>query len=281
MYLVTRVNTVSGLCGIHTQLRLRLSAHRTWERPLPRMAKILAFIGAKGGTLKTASAAAVAHVVAKAGLRVLMVDLDPQGDLTTRSHFTRVADPLTAAPVQVHYEGEPEMSLWLLRGGRSMEAADTDAVRRHLARSAEMEIDLVVVDTPPALGPATRATATAADYVLIPSEPGKESLMRAHDVITIAQDGGHAPIIRILLTKANMQTNLYRWMVENVDELYPKMRSPFVIPHETAAAESAIFDRPVTVSSPRSKSALMYCDVAADVIGRLNLEARVTAGGAA
>lgn len=245
------------------------------------MAKTVAFIGAKGGTLKTASTAAVAHVLAKTGLRVVMVDLDPQGDLTTRSNFTRVADPLSAAPVQVHYEGEPEMPLWLLRGGRSMEAADMEGVRHHLSRAGDLDPDLIVIDTPPALGPATRATAAAADYVIIPSEPGKESLVRAHDVIAISQENGRRPVIRILLTKANVHTNLFRWMVTNVDELYPNLRSPFVIPHETAAAESAIFDRPVTVSSPRSRSALAYCDIAADVIGRLGVELRVTAGGAA
>jgi chromosome partitioning protein len=211
--------------------------------------KTLACIGAKGGTLKTASVAAIAHVVAKTGLRVVMVDLDPQGDLTTRSGFTRVADPLGTSAVQVHYPGEPEMPLWLLRGGRSMEAVDMEAVRRHLARTAELEPALVVVDTPPALGPATRATAAAADYVLIPSEPGKESLLRAHDVITIVTEGGHAPIIRILLTKVNPQTNLFRWMIDNVDELYPNMRSRHVVPQETVAAESAVFDRPVTVSA--------------------------------
>src|SRR5690606_16498922 len=111
--------------------------------------------------------------------------------------------------------------------------------------------------------------AALAEYVIIPSEPGKESLLRAHDVITVATEGGRSPIIRILLTKANTHTNLYRWMVDNVDELYPRLRSRYVIPHETAAAESAIFDRPVTVSAPRSRSAQAYCDVAAEVIGTL------------
>lgn len=245
------------------------------------MSRIVSFIGAKGGTLKTASAAAVAHVLAKAGLRVVMVDLDPQGDLTTRSNFSRVADPLAAEPVTVRYEGEPDLPLWLLRGGRSMEAADLEAVRRHLARADSLDPDLVVVDTPPALGPATRAAAALAEYVIIPSEPGKESLLRAHDVISIATEDGHGPVIRILLTKANTHTNLYRWMVENVDELYPRLRSRHVIPHETAAAESAVFDRPVTVSAPRSRSATAYCDVAAEIIGTLGLERRPSANGGA
>lgn len=234
----------------------------------------LSFIGAKGGTLKTASVAAIAHVSAKVGLRVVMVDLDPQADLTTRSGFSRIADPLTADPVPVRFEGEPERALWLLRGGRSMEAADYEAIRQHVARAETLSPDLVVVDTPPALGPITRAAARAASFIVIPSEPGKESLMRAHDVITIATEAGHQPIIRVLLTKANTHTNLFRWMVDNVDELYPGTRMPVVVPHETAAAESAIFDRPVTVSSPRSRSAEAYLRVAAEVIDRLGIRIR-------
>jgi len=241
------------------------------------MKNIVSFIGAKGGTLKTASAASVAHVLARSGYRTVMVDLDPQGDLTMRSNFSRVADPLAAEAVAVRFEGEPEIPLWLLRGGRSMEAVDLDAVRRHITRADRLEPDVVVIDTPPALGPATRAAAAMAAFVLVPSEPGKESLMRAHDVISIATGDGRNPVIRILLTKANVHTNLYRWMVDNVDELYPTLRTPIVVPHEVAAAESAVFDRPVTVSAPRSRSAMAYCQVAADVIECLGLEPSGTA----
>jgi chromosome partitioning protein len=241
-----------------------------------RMNNIVSFIGAKGGTLKTASTAAVAHIMARSGYRTVMIDLDPQGDLTTRSNFSRVADPFSAEPVAVRFEGEPELPLWLLRGGRSMEAADLEAVRRHVMRAERLEPDVVIIDTPPALGPATRTAAAMAAFVLIPSEPGKESLMRAHDVISIATGDGRDPVIRILLTKANVQTNLYRWMVENVDELYPELRTPVVVPHEVAAAESAVFDRPVTVSAPRSRSAMAYCAVAADVIDSLRIQRSAT-----
>jgi chromosome partitioning protein len=241
---------------------------------------ILAFIGAKGGTLKTASAAAVAHVCAGVA-RVVMIDLDPQADLTSRSNFSRVADPLGADPVKVRFEGDRERPLWLLRGGRALEGADYDAIRQHIARAAALEPDLVVIDTPPALGPITRAAARAAAYIMIPSEPGKESLTRAHDVITVATDGGHDPLIRILLTKVNRQTNLYTWMTENVDELYPGMRLRTFIPHETAAAESAIFERPVTVSAPKSRCAEAYTELGAEVLGRLDIRPNATTRGAA
>ena len=256
-----------------------MQAHPQPELPLPR---ILSFIGAKGGTLKTASVAAVAHVIAKAGLRVVMVDGDPQADLTSRSGFARVADPLAAEPVRVQYDGEPPLDLWLLRSGRSLEAADLDSMRRHLERAAALDVDLVVVDTPPALGPITTAALGASSLVIIPAMPGKESLERANDVITLAHLQADPPDIRILVTLAHLQSNLFRWMQEQLDELYPQSRIPSVVPYEMPAGEAALFEVPVTVSSPRSRSAAAYCDVAAEVLVRLDLaEGRPPARGVA
>lgn len=245
------------------------------------MAKIVAFIGAKGGTLKTASVAAVAHVIAKADLRVVMVDGDPQADLTSRSGFSRVKEPLTADPVPVQYAGEPATDLWLLRGGRSMEAADFEEARRHIGRASEMGADLVLVDTPPALGPITTAAIREAALVIIPAVPGKESLERAHDVLTIARAQPDPPASRILLTLANTQSKLYRWMGEQVDELYPGTRMAPVVPYEMSAGEAALFELPVTVSAPRSRSALAYCDVAAEVLSRLKVGRREAQRGVA
>lgn len=235
------------------------------------MARILSFIGAKGGTLKTASVAAVAHVIAKAGLRVVMVDGDPQADLTSRSGFARVADPLAAEPVRVQYDGEPAMDLWLLRSGRSLEGADLDAFRRHLDRAAALDADLVVADTPPALGPITVATLRASSLVVIPAMPGKESLERANDVITLARMQGDPPAVRILVTLAHLQSNLFRWMQEQLDDLYPGTRISSVVPYEMPAGEAALFEVPVTVSAPRSRSSAAYCDLAAEVLVRLEL----------
>jgi chromosome partitioning protein len=247
------------------------------------MTQVVAFVGAKGGTLKTASVAAVAHLAAKGGLSVVMLDGDPQADLTSRSGFARVADPLTAELVPVQFKGEPEMDLRLLRGGRSMEAADVSVAERHIRRAVESGADLVFIDTPPALGPITTASIRAAGLVVIPAMPGKESLERSHDVMSLARGGSAMPQVRILLTLAHLQSNLFRWMVEQVDALYPGARMRPVIPYEMPAGEAALFEVPVTVSAPRSRSSLAYCEVSADVIERLGL--RITAparvGGAA
>ena len=239
--------------------------------PRSHVPRIVSFIGAKGGTLKTASVAAVAHVIAKTGFSVAMVDGDPQADLTSRSGFARVADPLAAEAVPVQYEGEPPLELWLLRSGRSLEGADLDSFRRQLERPLALDVDLVIVDTPPALGPITTAALRASDLVIIPAMPGKESLERANDVITLARLRPDPPPIRILVTLAHLQSNLFRWMQEQLDEVYPGMRRPAVVPYEMPAGEAALFEVPVTVASPRSRSALAYCDAAAEILVRLDL----------
>ncbi|HYW07618.1 MAG TPA: hypothetical protein VE913_11715 [Longimicrobium sp.] len=58
-------------------------------------------------------------------------------------------------------------------------------------------------------------------------------------------------------------------------------RSRHVVPHETSASESAVFDRPVTVSAPKSRGSQAYCEIAAEVIGRLGIESRAIGGGGA
>lgn len=236
--------------------------------PLLPMPPILAFVGAKGGTLKTASVAAVSHVIAAAGARVVMVDFDPQADLTSRSGFTRLADPLEAEPVRVHYRGEPELDLWLLRGGRSLEGIDFDAARRHLARATRVDADVVVVDTPPALGPITTAVVREAALVIVPAAPGREGVERANDVLALAWAQPDPPEVRILLTMAHLRSNLFRWTRREVDRHYPRLRLEPVVPFEMPAGESALFDRPVTASARKSRSALAYCEVAAEA-GRL------------
>lgn len=235
--------------------------------------KLVAFVGAKGGTLKSASTAAVSHVIAKAGVRVLMVDADPQADLTDRSGFARVNAPLEAPPVDVAYEGEPVMELTLLRGGRALEGATLQEVRRHYDRALASDAQLVVVDTPPALGPLTTAAMEKASLIIVPAMPGRESLQRTKDVRALAERVNPGCPIRMLVTMANLHSNLYEWMVENVDETFPGMRMKPVIPIEMAAGESALFERPVTVSAPRSRASLAYCEVAIEVLGRLRVEA--------
>jgi chromosome partitioning protein len=243
-----------------------------------RRAPTVAFVGAKGGTLKTASVAAVAHLFAKIGLRTVMVDGDPQGSLTKRSGFARVPEPLVAAPVLVEYEGEPPLDLHLIRGGRANEALDMDTARAHIEGAYALAPDVVVIDTPPALGPITLASIGLSDVVVVPAQPGIESLEGLIDILPLAGRAG-VPV-RVLMTMVHPKSNLLRWMVKQLDEHAPGTRMGPIVPFEMASGESALFSLPVTVSAPRSRGGEAYCVVAGELAALLALES-VAARGAA
>jgi chromosome partitioning protein len=217
---------------------------------------IISVVGAKGGTLKTASVAALAHLLAARGERVLMVDADPQADLTSRSGHARVSDPLDAPAVEVRFgRGEP-LPLLLLRGGRAMEGADFHSVAALLGRAASLA-EVVLVDTPPALGPATAAAIRRSDLVLVPAVPGKESVERIHDILAVARGQGE-PTVRLVITLGRTRSRLLQWMREELDAYYPGLRLPHEIPAEVAAAEAALYEQPVTLFAARSRSAEGY-----------------------
>jgi chromosome partitioning protein len=227
------------------------------------MSRVVTFVGAKGGTLKSSSVAAVGHLLAKIGRKVVLLDGDPQGDLTKRHGFKRVTEPLAVEPVVATYEGQPGVELTLFRGGRPMESARLSDVQQHVARARALEPDYILIDAPPALGVITTAVIGCADLVVVPAMPGKESLEALADISVVVSRQPEPPTIRVLITLANPQSNLYRWMRDSVDEQYPGLRMPHVVPFEMAAGESALFELPVTVSAPHSRAAVAYLHVTA------------------
>ncbi|HEX8213805.1 MAG TPA: ParA family protein [Longimicrobium sp.] len=235
------------------------------------MPKVLSLVGAKGGTLKTSSVTAIAHLAAKGGLYVVMVDADPQADLTSRSGFSRVAEPLAADPVAVTFGSDHGLPRQLLRGGRSMEGADLSSALRQIERARALGPDLVVVDTPPALGPITTAAVRGSDLVLIPAVPGKESLERINDIAALARGAATAVQLRVLLTLVHRRSNLLAWMQEEVDRHYPGLRMDRTFPFEMAAGEAALYEKPVTLYAPRSSNAAEFCDLVREVLGILGL----------
>src|SRR5262245_11844361 len=105
---------------------------------------VVAVVGAKGGTCKTITVADVAHTVAECGYDAVQCDLDPQGTLTMRCGFDRIANPLQSEPVAVKYavpEGDgvhpvnTAGRLTLFRGGRSMNVATEAEISALLNRA--------------------------------------------------------------------------------------------------------------------------------------------------
>jgi chromosome partitioning protein len=223
------------------------------------MPPTVAFIGAKGGTLKSACTLSVGADLGRRGLRVALVDCDPQATTTralpelqadgSEAPLAAVGDPLTAAPVEAALEPVRAAggALLVYRSGAPFWKARREAVVRHVRRAAE-GVDLVLVDTVPVLGDISLAVAAAADLVVIPTAPTADDLDAVDHVIAAIQESvDRAKPIRIVLTKAMAGRRNTRDAVQLLQEKYPDLLYPVVIPHRTTGETANMYLRPAVL----------------------------------
>lgn len=233
-----------------------------------------AVVGAKGGTTKTSSVAALGHIFALSGFDTVLLDTDPQATLTRRFGAERVADPLSAEPLELPIARRSTSPcagrLLLLPGGRRLELADELDVGAHILRARGLGA-VLLVDTPPTLGPIVRAALRAADLVVVPSTPGRESLDGFSDMLAVAQALDPTRRVRAVLTLANTVSRICRWSRNAFASKYAGSLYDVVLPIEMAAAESGTLVLPVTMSAPRSRTADAYRRLAAAIAQDLAL----------
>lgn len=229
------------------------------------MSHVCAVVGAKGGTTKTATVAALGEVLSSLGLSVVLVDCDPQGSLTRRTGYARVPAPLQADPVSLPCAASKGV-LQLFRGGRALEVADEQAVDSHIHRARALEAHIVIIDTPPALGPIVRAAMRPADLILVPCTPGSEALDGMRDIMSIASSLSPDAVVRGFLALVHTRSRLFAWSVAAFDEQFPGLRYQASIPSEVAAGEAGTLGMSVTASTPASRSARAYRKISSAVL---------------
>lgn len=227
-------------------------------------ARTCAIVGAKGGTTKTSTVAALGHLYAAAGSDVVMIDLDPQASLTRRHGLARVADPLQATPVVLNLEGMPPDAgrLVLMPGGRAMEARGVETIERHI-RSAVAHGSIILIDTPPTLGPAVIAALRAAKLVLVPCTAGFEALDGFADMRAAAIGIDPCKTVRALWVLAQPNWKVLKYSRKAAEDAFPGcFYHDVVVPVEVAAVESGLHHLPITLLAPHSRSATAYRSLA-------------------
>jgi chromosome partitioning protein len=233
--------------------------------------KTIAVVGAKGGTCKSASTYALGHLFAVEGHTVVLVDCDPQGTITRTCGLSRTPDPIEAEPVTLDLAGT-DGRIRLLPGGRALEAADAAQVDAHLDRAASLGADLVLVDTPPALGPIVRSAMRRADMVLVPCHTGQESLDGFADVRTVAGTLRPETAVRAYFVLTQSRFRVFKWSFKEFTAAYPGALYPdIVVPYEVRAAEAATLHLPVTAAAPRGRATEAYRQLATAVATDLGL----------
>lgn len=264
------------------------------------MSVVIALANQKGGVGKTTSTVSLAAALAATGLRVLVIDSDPQANATSALGVPRPADGggLYAALVEDHSLLESIVStntpgVDILPTSPALAGAEVELVSV-MAREYRMKraveplrsrYDVVLIDCPPSLGLITVNALAAADDVVIPVQTEYFALEGlghlAHTIELVQRNLNPRLTIRgVLLTMYDARTNLSREVEQEVRKHFPSTFRT-VIPRSIRLAEAPSHGEPVRTYDPLSAGAKAYDELAAEVIAVLGDRVPVTAGAAA
>lgn len=251
--------------------------------------KILAIINQKGGVGKSTTAINASAALGQLGKKILLVDLDPQGNTTSGLGVEKgtiesciyevlLDDDVTLADVVIPdvVEGVDIVPATINLAGAEVELV-SEMAREHRLKDAlapaKGQYDYVIVDCPPSLGLLTINALVAADELLIPIQCefyALEGLTKLIDSMKRVKSrlNPDLDIFGVLLTMYDGRTNLANQVADDVREYFGDKVFTTVIPRTVKLSEAPSFGLPITEYDPAGKGALAYTDLAKEMINR-------------
>ncbi|MCR8724468.1 ParA family protein [Frigidibacter sp. ROC022] len=255
------------------------------------MTRIIAVANQKGGVGKTTTAINLAAAMVELGKRVLVVDIDPQGNASTGLGITAKARNLTTYDLLI--EGEPlnEVALETTTPGLFVAPATTDLSSADLEmvsnerrsyllhdalrgpEAAALQLDYILIDCPPSLSLLTVNALVAADAVLIPLQAEFFALEGLSQLILTIREVRETanPKLRIegvVLTMYDKRNNLAQQVQADARETLGEVVFNTVVPRNVRVSEAPSFAVPVLSYDPQSKGAIAYRALAQEIVER-------------
>ncbi len=250
------------------------------------MAYVIAISNEKGGVAKTTTVLSLGAALAEAGQKVLLIDLDPQANLTLSLSFepnkmerTSSDILLDSAPLLDARLVSDILNLDLIPANTSLEQAEqimpvylnyTSRLRTAIEQANPLPYDILLIDCPPSLGAITVNALTAANLLIIPTQAEYFSAYALRDMMTIirqvrAEDNPNLAY-RILVTLLDLRNRTHRDIRDQLEHTFGVGLFRTIIEIDTKLRESPILGLPITQYKPNSRGALQYRNLAEELV---------------
>ena len=242
------------------------------------MGKIVSFSNQKGGVGKTTTCVNMAAYIAAEGKKVLLVDMDPQGNATTGLGFSKSALQQSVYSVLIDDEKASENitsteveNLDLLPSNIDLAGAEVELVykksRERVLKNALEEVrsryDYIMIDCPPSLGLLTINALACADAVIIPIQSeyyaleGLSQLMNSISLVKKQLNAG-LEVDGVVLTMYDSRSLISKQIAEEIKKFFTKRLFEIVVPRNVRLVEASSYGKPIMMHDPKCTGARAY-----------------------
>lgn len=250
------------------------------------MSYVIAISNEKGGVAKTTTALSLGAVLAEIGQKVLLIDLDPQANLSLALGFEPGKLEHTSADLLLDSNALIEActhtnftDLDLVPANIGLEQTEqvlpvylnyTTRLRDAIETAYDLPYDIIMIDCPPSLGAIATNALAAADLLIIPTQAEYFSAYALRDMMSIIRqvrsDDNPGLAYRILITLLDQRNRAHRDIRDQLERTFGEGLFKTIIEIDTKLRESPILGLPITQYKPNSRGAQQYRSLAEELI---------------